>query len=188
MDSIVLRPLDGIEECRAAVHFQESIWGEGFSERVPASLLHVLPRVGSVAIGAWSENRLVGLVFGVTGVEDGRIVHWSDILGVSKEFRDRSIGRRLKEAQRHAAVAAGAELMYWTFDPLEARNAWFNISRLGAESREYRVDFYGEPNSVLHMGIGTDRLIARWDLRRRSGSQQTDVHAASNSESSHEPR
>ena len=161
---IELRALDGIDECREATRFQESIWGEGFSERVPASLLHVLPRIGSVAIGAWRESRMVGLVFGVTGVEGGRIVHWSDILGVAHEVRDQGVGRRLKEAQRVAARSAGATVMYWTFDPLEARNGWFNVARLGAEAREYRVDMYGEPNSPLHAGIGTDRLVARWDL------------------------
>ena len=175
---VILRALDGIEECRAAVRFQETIWGEGFSERVPASLLHVLPRVGSVAIAAWQGDRMVGFVFGVTGVERGRVVHWSDILGVAKEVRDRGIGRRLKEAQRAAAIEAGAEVMYWTFDPLEARNAWFNLHRLGVRVREYRVDMYGEPNSPLHTGIGTARLIARWSL---AGTAAEAVDAASSS-------
>ena len=167
-DAVVVRPIDGIEEARAAAAFQERVWGEGFSERVPASLLHVLPRVGSVAIGAWTTDgspRMVGFVFGVTGVEGDAVVHWSDILGVAPEFRDHGIGRRLKLAQREAAVAAGAVRMYWTFDPLEARNAWVNVRRLGAGARDYVVDMYGVPNSPLHRGIGTDRLIARWDLR-----------------------
>lgn len=167
-DEIRIRPFEGIEECRIAVDFQDRIWGAGFSERVPASLLHVLPRVGSVAIGAWTggtgAERLVGLVFGVTGVESGEVVHWSDLLAVDPEYRDRGIGRRLKEAQRQAAREAGAVRMYWTFDPLEARNAWVNVRHLGATAREYAVEFYGVSDSELHSGLGTDRLVAVWEL------------------------
>ncbi len=171
-----IRPLQGIDECRAAVRLQESIWGEGFSEAVPASLLHVLPRIGSVALGAFDPGgELLGLVFGVTGIEDGRIVHWSDMLGVRRGARDLGVGRRLKWAQREAARAAGAERMYWTADPLEARNAWFNVEVLGATSREYHADFYGASDSPLHRGIGTDRLVMCWELGEdESGEGATD--------------
>lgn len=168
---IVIRPLDGFEECRAAARFQDRVWGEGFSERVPASLLKVVPRIGGVALGAFlragedgEEGELVGLVFGITGVEEGRTVHWSDILGVDPRYRDQGVGRRLKWAQRQAAIAAGATRMYWTFDPLEARNAWVNLERLGAVVREYVPDMYGASDSPIHRGLGTDRLVALWSL------------------------
>ncbi len=169
---IVIRPLDGFEECRAAARFQDKVWGEGFSERVPASLLKVVQRIGGVATGAFlragdgegEEGELVGLVFGITGVEEGRTVHWSDILGVDPRYRDQGVGRRLKWAQRRAAIAAGATRMYWTFDPLEARNAWVNLERLSAVVREYVPDMYGMSDSPIHRGLGTDRLIALWSL------------------------
>lgn len=169
---IVIRPLAGFEECRAAARFQDTVWGEGFSERVPASLLKVVPRIGGVALGAFlrggngdgEDGELVGLVFGLTGVEEGRTVHWSDILGVDPRYRDQGVGRRLKWAQRQAAIDAGATRMYWTFDPLEARNAWVNLERLGAVVREYVPDMYGTSDSPIHRGLGTDRLIALWPL------------------------
>jgi len=171
-DHIVIRPLHGIDECNQAARFQDRIWGEGFTERVPASLLKVVPRIGGVSLGAFLRNGggegedgdMVGLVFGITGVEEDRTVHWSDILGVDPKYRDQGVGRRLKWAQRQAAIEAGATRMYWTFDPLEARNAWVNLERLGAVVREYVPDMYGVSESPIHRGLGTDRLIAMWPL------------------------
>ncbi|HEU4995590.1 MAG TPA: GNAT family N-acetyltransferase [Gemmatimonadaceae bacterium] len=162
------------EELSACVALQEEIWGEGFSGVVPASLLKVTTHVGGILAGAFDAGgRLVGFVFGITGVEQGEIVHWSHMLGVSPAARDQGIGRKLKEYQRAELQRIGVARIYWTFDPLVARNAHFNFNVLGVHAREYVVDMYGEGTSPLHRGIGTDRLIVSWTMK---GSTSPALH------------
>lgn len=160
-----LRPLQGWEEYRACETFQRRIWGESFSELAPASLLKVAQDLGGVASGAvHPEEGLVGFVFGLTGLEDGRPVHWSHMLAVRRDFRDRGLGRRLKEHQRELLLEEGVDTVRWTFDPLVARNAHFNLNRLGVRVEEYVPQMYGETGSKLHEGLGTDRFVVAWDL------------------------
>jgi len=165
VSDIVIRDLAGMEEYRAAFAFQDEIWGPGFTEGVPASLQKVAQGVGGVAAGAFRDGEMVGFVFGITGVRGGELVHWSDILAVRSDIRDEGIGRRLKWHQRARALEAGARTMQWTWDPLEARNGWLNVERLGAVADLYVMQMYGGSTSPLHTGIGTDRLVARWNLR-----------------------
>lgn len=160
----MVRDLEGMEEYRAAFAFQDEIWGPGFTEGVPASLQKVAQWVGGVAAGAYLGDEMVGFVFGITGVRGGELVHWSDILAVRSEIRDAGIGRRLKWHQRERALEAGATEMQWTWDPLEARNGWLNLERLGAFADTYIEEMYGGSTSPLHTGVGTDRLVARWVL------------------------
>jgi predicted GNAT superfamily acetyltransferase len=162
---IAIRHLRGMPEFETAVSFQEETWGKGFSERVPRSLMKVTQRLGGVVAGAFdAQGRMVGFVYGMTGVESGRLVHWSDILAVSPEVRNDGVGRRLKAFQREAVLPLGVTRMYWTFDPLESRNAYLNLGRLGAVAREYAPDMYGVSDSPLHRGLGTDRFVATWEL------------------------
>lgn len=177
--SVSVRSLEELEEFEAAVAFQEAIWGTGFSERVPRSLMKVTRRLGGVVAGAFdATGRMVGFVYGMTGPETppptgrpggggpgpGPVVHWSDILAVAPEWRNRGVGRRLKLFQRERLRDMGVTRMYWTYDPLESRNAWLNLSRLGAEAVEYVPDMYGRSDSPLHRGLGTDRFVVRWAL------------------------
>jgi chorismate synthase len=158
---VEIRPLRTHRERTACVELQHETWGANFSERVPAALLTIAQRLGGIAAGAFDpSDRLVGFVFGLTGVENGQLVHWSDMLAVRAEFRDHGIGRRLKEFQRETLVGIGVRRIYWTFDPLVARNAHFNFNRLGVRVVEYVPDMYGpDTNSALHQGLGTDRFI-----------------------------
>lgn len=163
--SIEVRPLRTHEEFARCVEMQNDVWGDEFSERVPAALLKVTQRLGGVAVGAFDGDDLLGFVFGMTGLEDDRLVHWSDMLAVRDDVRDHGIGRRLKEYQRDTLRVRGITRMYWTFDPLVSRNAHLNINRLGAHVVEYVPNMYGgETSSVLHRGLGTDRFIVAWDL------------------------
>ncbi|HET7371888.1 MAG TPA: GNAT family N-acetyltransferase [Gemmatimonadaceae bacterium] len=161
-DSIEIRPLASQAELRACVQLQEATWGQEFGDIVPTSILKVAQRIGGVVLGAFDGGDLVGFVFGLTGVERGRIVHWSDMLAVRRDARNLGIGRRLKEEQRRAALEVGAEVIYWTFDPLVARNAHLNVNRLGARVSEYVENMYGLTDSVLHGLVPTDRLIVAW--------------------------
>lgn len=160
-----IRELETLDELEACVALQQEVWGKGFSQLAPVSILRVSQRLGGVVAGAFDgTNDLVGFVFGLTGIEAGEPVHWSDMLAVRPGLRGGGLGRRLKAWQRDRCLELGVRRAYWTFDPLESRNAWLNLGRLGALVREYIPDMYGASNSPLHRGLGTDRLLALWLL------------------------
>lgn len=156
-----VRHLASRREFAACVDLQHEIWGAGFSERVPAAILEVSQRLGGVTAGAFDENgAIVGFVFGMTGVENGELVHWSDMLAVRAGLRDQGIGRILKEFQLRTLLERGVARIYWTFDPLVARNAHLNFNRLNVDVAEYVMDMYGsKTDSALHRGVGSDRFI-----------------------------
>lgn len=166
-DGTVIRPLATHEERADAVRLQEEIWGVGFSEKIPAAMLLVAEKTGGVAAGAFSrEGRLLGFIFGVTGVRNGNLVHWSDILAVRTEAQGRRLGEAMKRYQRDRCRAIGVVHMYWTFDPFVARNAHLNLNILGARVDQFVEDMYGTAtNSPVHGALGTDRFVALWPVR-----------------------
>jgi predicted GNAT superfamily acetyltransferase len=158
--SVAIRPLATLAELRACVALQEAVWGTGFSEAVSVSLLKVATQLGGLALGAFGPDRaLTGFVFGLTGPCDGRIVHWSHLLGVLGSARNHGVGRMLKEHQRVHLARQGIDEMLWSFDPLVARNAHLNLTLLGARVVRYAPDMYGPTISPLHHGLATDRLV-----------------------------
>lgn len=168
-EQIDIRPLGSMAECHAAAELQREVWGTDYTDVVPATFLHVLEHVGGLAAGAFdASGELLGFVFGVSGVHDGDLVHWSHMLGVRTTARNLGLGRRLKEYQRDAMRAIGVKRILWTFDPLMAKNAYFNIVRLGARVASYENDMYGTTSSPLHLGMPTDRLIVCLDTASRA--------------------
>ncbi|MBH15819.1 MAG: hypothetical protein CME30_00875 [Gemmatimonadetes bacterium] len=163
MENIEIRPFETIEDFQACVEFQGDTWGGHFTERVPVAILKVSQRLDGIAAGAYSHTgQLLGFVFGMTGVQKGEVVHWSDMLAVRPELRNSGLGVKLKAYQRTTLLDRGINKMHWTFDPLESKNAYVNLIKLGATSQEYIRDIYGQTDSPLHSGIGTDRLVATW--------------------------
>ena len=163
---ITIRDLHSLKDYADCVALQEATWGAGFSERVPTAILRVSQMVGGVAAGAFDDNdRMAGFVFGLTGVRDNELVHWSDMLAVRDDLRSQGIGEKLKQYQKDKVRALGVRAMLWTFDPLQAGNAHFNINHLGALPIEYVADMYGtHPDNVLFGALPTDRFVARWSL------------------------
>ncbi len=162
---ITIRDLSSLRDYTDCVALQEDTWGAGFAERVPTAILRVSQMIGGVAAGAFDGDRLVGFVFGMTGLRDNELVHWSDMLAVREELRGQGIGEKLKQYQRDKVVALGVRTMLWTFDPLQAGNAHFNINHLGAMPIEYVPDMYGiHTGNPLFGAMPTDRFIVRWRL------------------------
>lgn len=177
LDTVTIRDLTTLEEYSECVDLQEETWGRGFSERVPGAILRVSQKIGGVTAGAFDGNgRMIGFVFGMTGIRDGQPAHWSDMLAVREEARGRHIGDRLKHYQREKCISLGVQTMLWTADPLVARNAHFNINRLGARPVEYVENIYGaNTGSTLHGELPTDRFVYAWALTAASPAPGQDV-------------
>lgn len=162
---VTLRGLASRADCDACVRLQRETWGQDFADVVSPTILMISQRVGGVAAGAFDDSgRLLGFVFGISGVRDGRPAHWSDMLAVRSDARRRGLGRRLKLYQRQRLLANGIEVAFWSFDPLVAPNANINLNVLGAMPVEYIPDMYGDTGSTLHRGLATDRLVVEWRL------------------------
>ena len=160
------RPITERAECQACVALQEEIWGD--DDSVPASVLQVVSHVGGIVAGAFAaDGELVGFVFGLPALIDGTIAHWSHVLGVRESARNAGVGRLLKEYQRGELARRRIDRMYWTYDPLVAKNAHLNLNLLGARVVEYVRDMYGTTTSPLHSGLATDRLIVVCDTGPR---------------------
>jgi predicted GNAT superfamily acetyltransferase len=163
-EGIVVRKCEGIEEFHRCVELQRVIWGEVDLEVEPATLFVVASHTGGQVLGAFDSDRLVGITLAVVGFRDNTVFLHSHMTGVLAEYRDRGVGRMLKLFQRDEALGRGIRLIVWTFDPLEIRNAHFNLNRLGAIARRYLPNLYGLTTSPMHRGLPTDRLVAEWQL------------------------
>jgi predicted GNAT superfamily acetyltransferase len=166
-DSIVIRNCHDLEELRTAVALQKEVWNFTDAELVPLRLFVVAEKVGGQVIGAFDGARMVGFALAVPGVRgEYRYLH-SHMLAVVGDYRNYGIGRRIKLFQREEAMTRGFELIEWTFDPLEIKNAYLNIEKLGAIVRRYTINQYGITTSPLQGGLPTDRLIAEWWLKSK---------------------
>lgn len=163
--TITLRSLEQWRDFEACVELQRETWGRDFSACVPAPMLMIAQKVGGVTAGAFDDDgHLLGFVFGLTGYRRGRPLHWSHMLAVRDGARDAGLGIKLKLYQRELLLENDVTTACWTFDPLVAKNAHINLNRLGAVVIEHVESMYGESNSPLHAGLGTDRFVAEWRL------------------------
>jgi predicted GNAT superfamily acetyltransferase len=187
---IVIRECRGFEELQACVDLQIEVWGYSDGDVIPRRMFLVAQKIGGQVIGAFDvstatrdEERgntdkqgdagsMVGFAFSLPGVKRGdgsrggrpeSYLH-SHMLAVKEEYRNQNIGARLKLAQREDALRRGIERIEWTFDPVEIKNAFLNIHKLGAVVRRYEENFYGVSSSRLQGGLQTDRLVAEWWL------------------------
>jgi predicted GNAT superfamily acetyltransferase len=161
-DEVTVRKCEALEEMRACFILQKEVWGFADAELVPVRLFVVAAKIGGQVIGAFVKNELVGFALAIPGVRSGHCYLHSQMLAVRQEYRNAGLGRRIKLAQRDDALVQGYELMEWTFDPLEIKNSFLNIEKLGAIARRYNVNQYGITSSPLQGGLPTDRLVAEW--------------------------
>lgn len=167
-----IRELRSQAELHAVEEMQKEVWQCSDLEVLPAIHMTAAREVGSILLGAFDGAELIGFVYGFPGFEHGERVIHSDMLAVRDAYRDRGVGRALKLAQREHALARGVKRITWTFDPLQARNAYLNFEKLGVTADRYLRDFYGETTSPLHAG-GTDRLWVTWHLDSRPPLRET---------------
>jgi predicted GNAT superfamily acetyltransferase len=169
--AIQVRPIQTHEEYRAVEHLQREVWGLEEVEIVPDHLLLTAQENGGLVLGAFEvppeggEERLVGFVFGFVGLSpDGRVKHCSHMAGVVPTYQNRRVGYRLKLAQRDHVLAQGLDLVTWTFDPLESRNARLNFHKLGAICQTYLRNLYGGMRDALNVGLPSDRFQVEWHI------------------------
>jgi len=159
---IVVRHCTTLEEFEECVLVEHATWGRDIS--VVSSIFVVAHHTGGQVLGAFDGKGMLGFTLALIGVRDGEIFLHSHMTAVLPEFRDYGIGRRLKSFQREDALKRGIKLVEWTFDPLEPKNAHFNLMRLGAVARRWIPNCYGVTESPLHGSLPTDRLVAEWRL------------------------
>ncbi len=161
-----------IRACRShddflsCLELQKRIWGYAESELYPARLFVNLTKVGGLVLGAFAPTEImIGFAAAMPAWRDGQRYFHSLALGVTPRHERRGIGKALKWEQRRRALRAGIDLIEWTFDPMQARNAFFNIERLGAVAGRFVENYYGAVQSRLQQGLPSDRLICEWHLR-----------------------
>ena len=180
--AIEIRQLTGHAEFTDVVRLQKDIWGYQDVDLLPLRLFVVADKIGGQALGAFDGPKMVGFCLCIPALQPGNKFYLhSHMLGVLPEYRDTGLGRTLKLKQRESALKRGIDLIEWTFDPLEIKNAFFNIERLGAIVRRYVHNQYGVTTSHLHGGLPTDRLVAEWWLNSER------VQAVSNSLGARKP-
>jgi predicted GNAT superfamily acetyltransferase len=157
---------------------QVRVWGSSLREIVPVHALHIVATTGGILLVAYDGDEPVGFALGFLARRDGHLYHASHMLGIDPAYQGHGIGAALKWAQRERALAQGLDLMTWTFDPLESRNAYFNLHKLGVISRTYKENVYGELDDDLNRGLPSDRLVVEWWLRRVPRTHQPPDEAA----------
>lgn len=162
---ITVRPVETLDEYRACQQIQRLAWGiteDGYV--VPIATMISVQHAGGLVLGAFQGERLAGFAFGYLGRVRGRWALYSQLAGVDPTVQASGIGGQLKAAQRAWAREQGLDLVSWSYDPLQAGNANFNLHRLGAFSRTYEVNYFGERTDTLNAGLDTDRLVVEWPV------------------------
>lgn len=169
---VEIRQVTTIEEYDACVLLQREVFGLPDLEISPRRHLIVTTQAGGWALGAFVDEKLVGFVLHLPAVRDNDIFGYSHMMAVAAEYQNQGVGARLKWAQRARALSEGRNFIKWTFEPIRARNAHFNLNRLGVVVRSYAVNFYGTdyatvPDDIASgaLGMDSDRLFASWELR-----------------------
>ncbi len=178
--NIGIRPVETLAGYQAIEHVQRQAWGMPDVEVVSASLLVTVQRHGGLVLGAFTpEEQLVGFAFGFLGRDvRGRLHHHSHQTAVLPPFQHNNIGYRLKLAQRDHVLQQGLDLITWTFDPLQSRNAYLNLHKLGAICHTYLRDAYGAMPDALNAGLPSDRFEVEWHLRSQHVVQRLQAAAA----------
>ena len=162
---VEIRPLARLAEFAQCERIQKKVWG---TLAASSEVLSVTQRYGGAVLGAFVKGRVVGFVYAFLARRRGRLVHWSHMMAVEARFRDRGLGFQMKLAHRRLALGLGLKAICWTYDPLQGRNAFLNIARLGGRVEEYLPDCYGHFPSLIEKGLPSDRFVVDWNIASRA--------------------
>lgn len=169
--AVTIRKCEMLREMQACFALQKEVWKFSDAELIPVRIFVVASKIGGQVIGAFAgtddKKELIGFALALPGMRNGHSYLHSQMLAVRQQYRNGGLGRRMKLYQREDALARGIELMEWTFDPLEIKNAYLNIEKLGAIARRYSIDQYGLTSSPLQGGLPSDRLVAEWWMKSK---------------------
>ena len=176
---VTIRKCEALEEMQACFALQKEVWKFADADLIPVRVFVVAAKIGGQVVGAFlqrndkrnddrdTEGELIGFALAIPGIRNEYCYLHSQMLAVRQQYRNGGLGRRMKLYQREEALARGFELMEWTFDPLEIKNAYLNIEKLGVIARRYNVNQYGITSSPLQGGLPTDRLVAEWWMKSK---------------------
>ena len=169
---VEIREVSSIDEYDACIKLQRDVFGLPDLEISPRRHLIVSREAGGWTLGAFNEGKIVGFVHHLAAVRGEEIFGYSHMMAVAADYQNRGVGAQLKWAQRARALSEGRDFIKWTFEPMRARNAHFNLNRLGVVIRDYAVNFYGTDyvtnpveKAAGASGMDSDRLFASWELR-----------------------
>lgn len=168
-DDLVIEPIRDSAGYRACERLQQEVWGFSDLAVIPGHLIHMVTGAGGLLLGAFDGigpgREMIGFALSVVGLLDGGVLrHHSLMAAVRPDWQDRGVGYRLKLAQRERVLAQGIRVITWTFDPLESRNAYFNLNKLGGVVAQYLPNYFGELRDARNRGIDTDRFLCQWHL------------------------
>ena len=161
---VVVRLCSGLSEFASCLEIERAVWGSADVDIVPLPFFVVASETGGQVVGAFADERMIGFTLAIAGIRGRKPFLHSHMTAVLRPYRNQGVGRKLKLFQHQEALGRGIDLIEWTFDPLEIKNAYFNF-RLGAIARRFLPNMYGITTSPLHGALPTDRLVAEWRLR-----------------------
>ncbi|MGQ9800496.1 MAG: GNAT family N-acetyltransferase [Candidatus Saccharicenans sp.] len=163
---VSIRKLSGKDEFARLIDIQRVVWKHPDLDLTPVHQFCISTFMGGLVLGAFVEDKLAGFVYSFPAIYKGRFCHHSHLLAVLPQFQGYGLGKKLKWAQRREVLKLGLDLITWTYDPMQSRNANLNFHTLGVICRNYLPDFYGEtPQLCLGPGIPTDRLLVEWPIK-----------------------
>ncbi|MFC0298155.1 GNAT family N-acetyltransferase [Geobacillus jurassicus] len=170
-----LQTIETVEQLKEMARLEEEIWG---TAPIPLHQTLTVAKNGGIIIGAYEDGKLVGFVYSFPGMQNGEVYLCSHMMGIAESFRDRGIGYRLKMKQAEEARRRGYRIIRWTYDPLQSRNGYLNLAKLGAVGVEYVENCYGEMNDALNGQLPSDRFIVEWRLDRQSSWERNSAKVA----------
>lgn len=166
MSEVLIKHPEKPEEYRAIMDVMKDAWGmEDYTEAVPAHFMISIADNGGLVLAAYLNEEIIGFALGIAARDDGKIYHYSHMVGVKRRYQDKGVGFKLKLAQREWAIKNNLDLIMWTFDPLQGRNAYFNFAKLGVICRKFYKNYYGEMRDELNRGMISDRFKVEWWIK-----------------------
>jgi predicted GNAT superfamily acetyltransferase len=169
------RVLHTVEEIKQVEQIEMTVWGLNALDAVPMYVMHAAALNGGLVLGAFDDDRMIGMAYAFTAKRGDEVFLWSHMTGVLPEYQSTGVGYELKQYQRRWALNNGYNIIRWTYDPLIRGNAHFNIARLGTTANIYHENFYGDMDDDINRGLPSDRVEAEWYLPEPKGRAQPEI-------------